>query len=121
MGELNRVEFLSQLMGTFGGKTNFRKKNSHNAEKLKGGNFFLLRFFNFWKKTSQYQKVKRATSWYFSKSILSQNIEKMKGNRLGKNISEKQVSQGRKNEREDLLVSPGMVCYTGRQEEIFLV
>ena len=90
-------------------KKNFSKKlhtqkngpsgalKSHNAEKLKGGTF-----------------------WDFSTSILSQNIKKMQGGPFGeKFFFRKKVSQCRKNERGESLVSPGMVCYAEKQEKPF--
>ena len=73
-------------------------KKSHNAEKkLKGGNL-----------------------WDFSTSILSQNIKKNAGGTLwGNFFFGKKVSQCRKNERGESLVSPGMVCYAEKQEKPF--
>ena len=44
----------------------------------------------------------------------------MQGDPLGKNFfSKKKVSQCRKNERGESLVSPGMVCYAEKQEKPF--
>ena len=75
-----------------------RKKNSQCRKKLKGG-----------------------TLWDFSTSILSQNSKKkLKGDPLGKNFfSKKKSRSAEKNERGDPLVSPGMVCYAGKQEKPF--
>ena len=73
-------------------------KKSHNAEK----------------------KLKGGTLWDFSTSILSQNIKKMQGGPFGeKFFFRKKVSQCRKNERGESLVSPGMVCYAEKQEKPF--
>ena len=73
-------------------------KKSHNAEK----------------------KLKGGTLWDFSTSILSQNIKKNAGGPFGEKFSfEKKVSQCRKNERGESLVSPGMVCYAEKQEKPF--
>ena len=67
------------------------------------------------------KKTERGTFWDFSTSILSQNSKKMKGGPFGgKNFPEKKVLQCRKKmERGDPLVSPGMVCYAGKQEKPF--
>ena len=67
---------------------------SHNPEKLKGG-----------------------TLWGFSTSILSQNIKKLKGGKFL--FSKKKSRSAEKNERGEPLVSPGMVCYAGKQEKPF--
>ena len=56
MREFNRIEFLSQLKGDLWRKKQVFEKKSHNAEKLKGDKFFLLRFFNFSEKISECQK-----------------------------------------------------------------
>ena len=64
--------------------------------------------------------MKGWTFWGFSTSILSQNIKKLKGGPFGEKICiRKEVSQSRKSERGDPLVSPGMVCYAGKQEKLF--
>ena len=66
------------------------------------------------------KKTERGGLWDFSTSILSQNIKKCRGEPFGENFFfEKKVSQCRKNEREDLLVSPGMVRYAEKQEKPF--
>ena len=55
--------------------------------------------------------------WGFSTSILSQNIKKLK---VGKFLfSAKSLTMPKKTERGDPLVSPGMVCYAGKQEKPF--
>ena len=74
-------------------------KKSHNAEKTERGD--PLRFFN------------------IHSSILSQNIKKNSGGTLWEIFFEKKVSQCRKNERGEPLVSPGMVCYAEKQEKSF--
>ena len=73
-------------------------KKSHNAEKkLKGGPFGVFQH-PFCRKTSK----------------------KMQGGPFGENFFfEKKVSQCRKNERGESLVSPGMVCYAEKQEKPF--
>ena len=71
----------------------FRKK-SHNAEK----------------------KLKGGTLWDFSISILSQNSKKNWRGTLWEKNFPKKVSQCRKNWKG---VSPGMVCYAGKQEKPF--
>ena len=67
------------------------------------------------------KKLKGWTLWVFSTSILSQNIKKLKGDPLGKIFFRKKVSQCRKKTERGLdpLVSPGMVCYAGKQEKPF--
>ena len=55
----------------------------------------------------------------FSTSILSQNSKKLKGGPFRGNFFRKKVSQCRKNERGDPLVSPGMVRYAEKQENPF--
>ena len=47
--------------------------------------------------------------------------KKFKGGPFGEKKIRKKVSQCRKTERGDPLVSPGMVCYAGKQEKPFLV
>ena len=77
-------------------RKNFRKK-FHNAEKLKGG-----------------------TLWGFSTSILSQNSKKLKGGPFRENFfPEKSLAVPKKLGGGNFLVSPGMVCYAGKQEKLF--
>ena len=64
------------------------------------------------------KKLKRGTLWDFSKSILSQNIKKLKGDPFGKVFSKK--SQFRKTERGPLSLSRyGML--RGKRGKTFLV
>ena len=73
-------------------------KKSHNAEK----------------------KLKVGNLWAFSTFILSQNIKKMQGGPFGEIFfSKKKSRSAKKNEREESLVSPGMVCYAEKQEKPF--
>ena len=65
-------------------------------------------------------KKLKGTLWGFSTSILSQNIKKLKGGAFGENFFlEKSLTMPKKTERVDPLVSPGMVCYAGKQEKPF--
>ena len=64
------------------------------------------------------KKLKGRTLWGFPSSILSQNIKKLKGDPLGKFFFRKKSLNAEKTER-DPLVSPGMVCYAGKQEKPF--
>ena len=51
---------------------------------------------------------------------MSQNIQKLKGDPLGEKFFEKKSrSAEKKIERGDSLVSPGMICYAGKQEKTF--
>ena len=45
--------------------------------------------------------------------------KKLKGDPLEKFFFRKKVAVAKKNERGDPLVSPGMVCYAGKQEKPF--
>ena len=67
------------------------------------------------------KKLKGGTLWDFPTSILSQNSKKnLKGGPFGEKKFQKKVSQRRKKiGRGDPLVSPGMVCYAGKQETPF--
>ena len=66
------------------------------------------------------KKLKGWTLWEFSTSILSQNVKKLKGDPFGKIFfPEKKSHNAEKTERGDPLVSPGMVCYAGKQEKAF--
>ena len=65
------------------------------------------------------KKLKRGTFWDFSTSILSQNIEKLKGPSGGKNVFGKKSHNGEKTEKRDPLVSPGIVCYAEKEEKLF--
>ena len=79
------------------------------------------KFFIFGKKSHNAEKkLKGGTLWDFSTSILSQNIKKMQGGPFGgKFFFEKKSRSAEKNERGESLVSPGMVCYTEKQEKPF--
>ena len=101
------------------------------AGALKGGHFWNCQHFcrswrgkpfgektNFRIKVSQCQKTERGTLWGFSTSILSQNSKKLNGDPLGKKFPEKSLAVPKK-WKGDPLVSPGMVCYAGKQEKPF--
>ena len=84
-------------------------------KKLKKTNIFI-----FGKQSHNGEKTERDTLWDFSTSNLSQNIKKMQGDPLGKKFfSRKKSRSAEKNERGEHLVSPGMVCYTGKHEKPF--
>ena len=72
-----------------GGKLLFSGKKSHNAEKTER----------------------------FKHQYCRKTVEKMKCE--GKIFSEKKSRSAKKIERGDPLVSPGMVCYAGKQEKSF--
>ena len=66
------------------------------------------------------KKLKERTFWGFSTSILSQNSKKIEGGPFGEKIfRKKSLTMPKKTERGDPLVSPGMVCYAGKQEKPF--
>ena len=65
------------------------------------------------------KKIERGNLWGFSTSILSQNSKKIEGGTFGEKIPKKSLAVPKKNERGDPLVSPGMVCYAGKQEKPF--
>ena len=77
--------------------------------------------FYFREKISQCRKkLKGGTLWDFPTSILSQNSKKIEGGPFGrKKIPEKKSRSAEKNWKGDPLVSPGMVCYAGKQEKHF--
>ena len=86
-------------------------------QKIEGGHFgeFFSRSLTMPKKTER-----GTTLWDFSTSILSQNIKKMQGDLLGKFFfSKKSLAVPKKNEREEPLVSPGIVCYAEKEEKPF--
>ena len=65
------------------------------------------------------KKLKGGTLWDFPTSILAQQ-QKIEGETLwGKNFPEKSLAVPKKNWKGDPLVSPGMVCYAGKQEKPF--
>ena len=79
------------------------------------------KFLIFQKKISQCRKkLKRGPFGIFNVHSVSQNIKKIEGGPFwGENVPKK-VSQCRKKiERGDPLVSPGMACYAGKQENRF--
>ena len=55
----------------------------------------------------------------FSKSILPQNIKKLKGKPFGKNVFQKKSHSAKKTERVDPLVSPSTVRYAEKEENPF--
>ena len=66
------------------------------------------------------KKLKGETLWDFPTSILSQNSKKNGGGPFGEKIFRKKKSRSaEKNWKGDPLVSPGMVCYPGKQEKPF--
>ena len=66
------------------------------------------------------KKLKGGTLWDFPTSILSQNSKKIEGGPFRKNIYRKEsLTMPKKTESGDPLVSPGMVCYAGKQEKTF--
>ena len=71
------------------------------------------------KKSQCRKKLQGGTLWNFPTSILTQNIKKMKGGPFGEFFFRKKSGSAEKNERGDPLVSPGMVCYTEKQEKPF--
>ena len=76
------------------------------------------KLFIFGKNLTMPKKLKGGTLWDFSTSILSQNIKKMQGGPF-REIFSKSLAVPKKNERGELLVSPGMVCYAEKQEKPF--
>ena len=65
------------------------------------------------------KKLKGGTLWDFSTSVLSETSKNnWRGDPLGDFFSEK-VSQCRKKQRGDSLISPGMVCYAEKEEKPF--
>ena len=86
-----------------------------NIKKLKGGKF-LFSEQNF----TVLKKTERGTIWDFPTSILSQNSKKIEGGPFEeKNFRKKSLAVPKKIRRGDPLVSPGMVCYAGKQEKPF--
>ena len=86
--------FLSQLKGDPLEKKQIFEKKSHNAEKQRGDP---LGFFNI-HSVAKHQKIEGWNIFYFRK---------------------KSLAEPKKIERGDTLVSPGMVCYAGKQEKPF--
>ena len=65
------------------------------------------------------KKLKGRTLRAFSTSILSQNSKQIEGGTLWGIFFPEKSHNAEKNERGDPLVSPGMVCYAGKQEKLF--
>ena len=127
--------FVAVEGGTFGEKTNFRKK-SLNAEKLKGGNLwgFLTsilsqnikklkwgKTFIFGKKSHSAEKLEGGPFGIFQHPFCRKTAKKLKGGRFGNFFSRKKsLAVPEKIERGDPLVLPGMmVCYAGKQKKPF--
>ena len=92
--------FLSQLKGgPFGEKTNFRKKVSQCRKTQRG-------------------RFQQKPFGVFNINSVAKH-QKNEGGPFGEFFFRKKVSQCRKIERGDPLVSPGMVCYAGKQEKPF--
>ena len=102
-GALKRVDtsqivnvFVAVEGGPFGEKTNFRKK------------------------VSQCRKTERGDPLRFLNTQSVSNEQKIDGGPFGENFFPKNsLAVPKKIERGDLLVSPGMVCYAGKQEKPF--
>ena len=90
---------------------------------LENRKFFEKKFFEKityskkWTESHNAKKLKRGTLWGFSTSILTQNSKKIEGGAFGEKNSNKKSRSAEKNERGDLLVSPGMVCYAEKKQE----
>ena len=66
------------------------------------------------------KKLEGGSLWDFPTSILSQNSKKIEGGPFEeKSFPEKKFRSAEKNWKGNLLVSPGMVCYAGKQEKPF--
>ena len=92
------IHFVAKHQKTEGRKSfYFRKKISQGRKKLKGGPFGI-----------------------FQHPFCRKTAKKLKGDPLGKFcFPEKSLTMPKKTERGDPLVSPGMVCYAGKQEKPF--
>ena len=64
------------------------------------------------------KKNEKRDPFGFSTSILSQNINKLKGEAFG-DFFEKNLTKPKKTERGGTLVSSGTVCYAEKQEKPF--
>ena len=83
-------------------------------QKIEGGNFY------FWKKISQWRKkIEKDPLGFFNIESVAKQQKNLKGDPLRKKNSENKSRSAKKNERGDPLVSPGMVCYLGKQEKPF--
>ena len=65
------------------------------------------------------KKLKGGTLWDFSTSILSQNINKLKGNLLGKFFIRKKSLTKPNKLNGGALVSSGIICYAEKEEKPF--
>ena len=76
---------------------------------------------NFVKKVSQCRKTERGDPLgFFNIHSVAKPQKRLKGGPFGeKFLSEKKSHNAEKTERGDPLVSPGMVCYAGKQEKLF--
>ena len=128
------VKYQRNLKGPFGEKKIIEKK-SHNTEKLKGDplgvfnlhsvakhqksegeNFFLI----FGKNLTRPKKNRKEGPFgIFQHPFCRKTAKKMKGDPLGKKFFRKKSCSAEKNWQGDPLVSPGMVCYAGKQEKLF--
>ena len=92
--------------------------NTHSVvkyQKIEGEKFFI-----FGKISTMPKKLKGGTLWSLSTSILSQNSKKIEGGTLWGKKFPKQKSRGaEKKLKGGPLLSPGMVCYAGKQEKPF--
>ena len=76
--------------------------------------------FLFSEKISQCRKkLTRGPFGIFQHPFCRKTAEKMKGDPLGKFFPKKSLTVPKKTERGDPLVSPGIVCYAGKQEKPF--
>ena len=76
---------------------------------------------NFWEKSlTMPKKLKGRPFGGFQHPFCRKTSKKMQGDPLGKNFfPEKKSQNAEKTERGNPLVSPGMVCYAGKQEKPF--
>ena len=65
------------------------------------------------------KKTERGTLWDFPTSILSQNSKKIEGGPFEEKKFPEKSRSAEKNWKGNPLVSPGMVCYAGKQEKPF--
>ena len=65
------------------------------------------------------KKLKGGTLCDFPTSIRRKTAKKLKGGPFGEKNSGKSLAVPKKNWKGDPLVSPGMVCYAGKQEKPF--
>ena len=72
----------------------------------------------FWKKTMP-KKLKGGPFGIFQHPFCRKTAKKFKGRPFGEKISPKKSHNAEKTESGDPLVSPGMICYAGKQEKPF--